>query len=82
VLQLRLGCGHLLPLRPPPVSLCLDRLEAEDGRLRRLEPLEEPFALEFSPPPLATLTLRLTRDPLIPLEAGNGLALGWDGFCL
>ena len=55
------------------------RLEAEGGRLLGLEPLEAAFALEFSPPPLTTLTLGLTRDPLIPLGAGNGLALGWDG---
>ena len=32
--------------------------------------------------PLATLTLGLTRDPLIPLGAGNGLAIGWDGRTL
>ena len=59
-------------------------LEAgEGGRLRRLDPLEEAFALEFSPPPLlTTLTLSLTRDPLIPLAAGNGLALGWEGRTL
>ena len=57
-------------------------LEAQGGRLRRLEPLEEAFALEFTPPPLTTLTLSLTRDPLIPLGAGNGLALGWDGETL
>ena len=55
------------------------RLEAQGGRLVQLEPLEEAFALEFSLPPLTTLTLSLTRDPLIPLGAGNGLALGWDG---
>ena len=58
------------------------RLEAAGGRLLGLEPLEEAFALEFSPPPLTTLTLGLTRDPLIPLGAGNGLALGWDGETL
>ena len=58
------------------------RLEAQGGRLLRLEPLEEAFALEFSPPPLTTLTLGLTRDPLIPLGAGNGLALGWEGETL
>ncbi len=60
-------------------------LEAGEGgsRLRRLDPLEEAFALEFSPPPpLTTLTLSLTRDPLIPLAAGNGLALGWEGRTL
>ena len=53
-----------------------------DGRLLRLEPQEEPFALEFYRPPLTTLTLGLTRDPLIPLGAGNGLALGWEGETL
>ena len=58
------------------------RLEAEDGRLLHLDPLEDAFALEFSAPPLATLTLCLTRDPLIPLGAGNGLAVGWDGRTL
>ncbi len=57
-------------------------VEAEDGRLLHLDPLEDPFALEFSVPPLATLTLSLTRDPLIPLGAGNGLAVGWDGRTL
>jgi DNA polymerase elongation subunit (family B) len=57
-------------------------LEVAGGRLRSLAPLEEPFALEFSPPPLATLTLGLTRDPLIPLGAGNGLTLGWEGRTL
>ncbi len=59
-------------------------LEAgEARRLRRLDPLEEPFALECSlPPPFTTLTLNLTRDPLIPLTAGNGLALGWEGRTL
>jgi DNA polymerase-2 len=60
-------------------------LEATEGRrLRRLDPLEEAFALEFSPSPplLTTLTLSLTRDPLIPLAAGNGLALGWEGRTL
>ncbi len=55
------------------------RVEAQGGRLVQLKPLEEAFALEFSPPALTTLTLSLTRDPLIPLGAGNGLALGWDG---
>jgi DNA polymerase elongation subunit (family B) len=58
------------------------RLEVQDCRLLRLEPLEEAFALEFSPPPLTTLTLGLTRDPLIPLGAGNGLVLGWEGETL
>ena len=44
--------------------------------------MEDAFALEFSAPPLTTLTLCLTRDPLIPLGAGNGLAVGWDGRTL
>jgi len=57
-------------------------VEAADGRLLHLEPLEDPFALEFAAPPLATLVLRLTHDPLIPLGAGNGLALDWEGRTL
>ncbi len=57
-------------------------MEAEDGRLLHLEPLEDPFAVEFAVPPLATLTLGLTRDPLIPLGAGNGLVVGWEGRTL
>jgi DNA polymerase elongation subunit (family B) len=54
-------------------------VEAQDGRLLHLDLLEDPFAVEFSVPPLATLTLSLTRDHLIPLGAGNGLAVGWEG---
>jgi DNA polymerase-2 len=57
-------------------------LEAEAGRLLALSPREDPFAPDLSPPPLATLTLGLTKDPLIPLGAGNGLALGWEGRTL
>ena len=52
-------------------------VEAEDGRLLHLDPMEDAFAVEFSAPPLATLTLSLTRDRLIPLERrqrpGGGL---------
>ena len=57
-------------------------VEAKDGRLLHLEAQEDPFAVEFAVPPLATLTLGLTRDPLIPLGAGNGLAVGWEGRTL
>jgi DNA polymerase II len=57
-------------------------VEAQDGRLLHLTHLEDPFALEFTVPPLATLTLTPTRDPLIPLGAGNGLAVGWEGRAL
>jgi DNA polymerase II len=57
-------------------------LEAADGRLLHLDPLEDAFALEFSVPPLTTLFLSLTRDRLIPLGAGNGLAVGFDGRTL
>jgi DNA polymerase elongation subunit (family B) len=53
-------------------------LEAEDGRLRSISPLEEQFAVEFSLPPLSLLTLGLTRDHLIPLGRGNGIAVGWE----
>ena len=57
-------------------------VEAKDGRVLHLEAQEDPFALEFTVPPLATLTLGLTRDQLIPLGAGNGLAVGWEGRTL
>jgi DNA polymerase-2 len=57
-------------------------LELTGNRLRGLRPLEEQFALELSLPPLVTLHLSLTRDPLIPLEAGNGLALSFEGRTL
>jgi DNA polymerase-2 len=57
-------------------------VEAADGRLLHLEAMEDAFAVEFSVPPLATLVLGLTRDPLIPLGAGNGLAVGWEGRTL
>jgi len=57
-------------------------VEAKDGRVLHLEAQEDPFAVEFAVPPLATLTLGLTRDPLIPLGAGNGLAVGWEGRSL
>jgi DNA polymerase II len=57
-------------------------VQASAGRLLKLTPLEDPFALELACPPLATLSLGLTRDPLIPLGRGNGLTLGWDGRTL
>jgi DNA polymerase-2 len=57
-------------------------VEAEDGRLLQLNLMEDAFAQEFSVPALATLTLSLTRDPVIPLGAGNGLAVGCDGRTL
>ena len=57
-------------------------LEVRDGRLQGIFPREEAFALEFSVPPLATMTLSLTRDPLLPLGAGNGVAVGWEGRTL
>ncbi|MDD2903752.1 MAG: DNA polymerase domain-containing protein [Syntrophales bacterium] len=53
-------------------------LEIKAGRLCRILPLEEQFAVEFSPPPLSIMTLGLTRDPLIPLTAGNGLVMSWE----
>jgi hypothetical protein len=57
-------------------------VEVVDKRLLHLAPLEDAFAVEFSTPPLTTFTLSLTRDPLIPLGAGNGLAVGWEGRTL
>jgi len=57
-------------------------LEAREGRLVALAPLEDQFALDVSLPPLTTLGLGLTRDPLIPLGAGNNLAVTWEGRTL
>jgi len=53
-------------------------LEVQEGRLLALAPREEQFARDFDPPPLTTLGLSLTRDPLIPLGAGNSLAITWE----
>ncbi len=41
--------------------------------------LEAQFQEDIALPPLATLELTLTRDHLIPLGSGNGLALTWEG---
>ena len=57
-------------------------LEIEGGRLRGWNSLEDPFAVEFSLPPLSILEVGLTKDPLLPLTAGNGLRLGWEGQTL
>jgi len=43
---------------------------------------EEQFARDVSLPPLTTLDLGLSKDPLIPLGAGNGLAVTWEGRTL
>jgi DNA polymerase-2 len=53
-------------------------LEVNGGRLAGIIPLEDPFAVEFSLPPLAVMTLGLSRDPLIPLGAGNSVTVGWE----
>jgi DNA polymerase-2 len=53
-------------------------LEVRDGGLLSIYPLEDQFALEYTLPPLSIMTLGLTRDPLIPLAAGNGLVVGWE----
>lgn len=57
-------------------------LEIAAGRVAALTPREEAFALELTLPPLKVLHLGLTRDPLIPLGAGNGLFLSWEGQTL
>ncbi|MFZ2089707.1 MAG: DNA polymerase domain-containing protein [Desulfobaccales bacterium] len=57
-------------------------LEAREGRLLALAPREDQFARDVSLPPLATLGLGLTKDPLIPLGAGNSLAVTWEGRTL
>jgi DNA polymerase-2 len=78
--DLDLGAYYLYARRYWPCAWY--EVEAANGRLLHLEALEDAFAVEFSVPPLATLVLRLTRDPLIPLGAGNGLAVDWDGRTL
>jgi DNA polymerase II len=57
-------------------------IAVREGRLLHLAPREEAFAPEFSVPPLETLRLGLTRDPLIPLGGGNGVTIGWEGRTL
>jgi DNA polymerase II len=57
-------------------------LEARDGRLAALAPREEQFARDVTLPPLNILGLGLTRDPLIPLGAGNNLSVTWEGLTL
>jgi DNA polymerase elongation subunit (family B) len=57
-------------------------LETREGKLVALAPREEQFARDVSLPPLVTLGLGLTKDPLIPLGAGNGLAVTWEGRTL
>ena len=57
-------------------------LEARDGNLAAISPREEQFARDVTIPPLAVMGLSLTRDPLIPLGAGNNLAVTWEGRTL
>ena len=57
-------------------------LEVRDGKLAAISPREEQFARDISIPPLAVMGLGLTRDPLIPLGAGNNLAVTWEGRTL
>jgi DNA polymerase II len=56
--------------------------EVQAGKLQAISPQEDAFAVEFSLPPLDTFTLGLTRDPLIPLDRGNGVVIGWEGRTL
>uniref|UniRef100_A0A7C3UZD2 DNA-directed DNA polymerase n=1 Tax=Desulfobacca acetoxidans TaxID=60893 RepID=A0A7C3UZD2_9BACT len=57
-------------------------LEAREGRLTALAPREEQFARDLSLPPLTIMGLGLIKDPLIPLDAGNGLTITWEGRTL
>lgn len=54
-------------------------LEVDGDRLAGWTALEGQFQEDLTLPPLATLELTLTRDYLIPLDRGNGLALTWEG---
>jgi len=57
-------------------------LKVREEKLLALAPKEEQFARDFAVPSLTTLDLGLTRDPLIPLGAGNGLTVTWEGRTL
>jgi DNA polymerase elongation subunit (family B) len=74
------ACYYLYSRRLHPCAWY--EMEVQAGRLLHISLLEEPFAVEFAPPPLAVMTLGLTRDPLIPLGAGNTVAVGWEGRTL
>ncbi len=54
-------------------------LEADGDRLTAWTALEAQFQEDLTLPPLTTLEMALTRDYLIPLGRGNGLALTWEG---
>ena len=58
------------------------RLRPKTGACSTSTPWRTPSLWSFRCRPLATLTLSLTRDRLIPLGAGNGLAVGWEGRTL
>ncbi|HAY21058.1 MAG TPA: hypothetical protein DCY27_02610 [Desulfobacterales bacterium] len=58
---------------------CWYDLELAGDRLASFAAQEGQFQEELVMPPLATLELVLTRDHLIPLGGGNGLALTWEG---
>lgn len=57
-------------------------LEWQEDRLQAWQPLEEAFAVELMWPELRILELTLTRDYLLPLGAGNDLAVTWEGRTL
>jgi DNA polymerase-2 len=58
---------------------CWYDLELTGDNLAAFIALEAHFQEDIALPPLATLELALTRDHLIPLGSGNGLALTWEG---
>ena len=58
---------------------CWYELQTAGDRLAAATALEAQFQEDIAVPPLAALELTLTRDHLIPLGAGNGLALTWEG---
>ena len=58
---------------------CWYDLEISGDRLAAATALEAQFQEDIALPPLAALELTLTRDHLIPLGSGNGLALTWEG---
>jgi DNA polymerase II len=67
-----LYCRRLFPC-------CWYDLELVGDRLAAATALEAQFQEDITLPSLAALELTLTRDHLIPLGSGNGLALTWEG---
>jgi DNA polymerase-2 len=70
--QYYLSCHRLFPF-----GRCA--VDHEGGTITRIRPVDSNAARHYALPPLRTLELTLTLDPLIPLLAGNSLVITVDG---